>query len=245
MRKDTRENKSRENNRSRENKSRENKKEEQELTEEVQAEPQAQDVQDQNDENYLVSTKTYLKSGIHIGTKFRTKQMAPFIYKTRSDGLSILNLKKIDERLRIAGKFLSQYKPEEILVVSRRENGWKVVQLFGKATGCKIFAGRYAPGLLTNIVLENFLEIKLIFVTDPWPDRNAIRDALKIGIPVVGLCDTNNQTNCIDYVIPCNNKGRKSLGIIFWALAKEYLKNRGVIKSDDEFKETIEAFCDE
>lgn len=198
-----------------------------------------------NDDGYLVPTKVYLKSGIHIGTKFRTQQMMPFIYKTRSDSLSILNLQKIDQRLRVMINMVSQYAPEEILVVSRRENGWKVVQLFGKAVGCKIFAGRYAPGLLTNIALENFMEVKLIIVTDPWPDRNIIKDSLKVGIPIIGLCDTNNQSNNLDLVMPCNNKGRKSLGLVFWILAREYLKKRGVIKSDSEFKETIETFCEE
>ena len=199
----------------------------------------------EKEEDYLVPTKTYLKSGIHIGTKFRTQQMGPFIYKTRNDGLSILNLKKIDSRLRIAANLLSQYTPDEILVVSRRENGWKVVQLFGNLTGCRVFAGRYAPGLLTNITLENFMEIKLIIVTDPWPDRNAIKDALKMGVPVLGLCDTNNQINNIDYVLPCNNKGRKSLGLIFWILAREYLKARGEVKTNEDFAEPLENFTDD
>jgi small subunit ribosomal protein S2 len=212
------------------------------MSEEVKAKAPARTAQD---ENYLVPTKTYLKSGIHIGTKFRTKQMAPFIYKTRADGLSILNLKKIDERLKIASRLLGQYAPEEILVASRRENGWKVAQLFGNCLGCKVFAGRYSPGLLTNLELVNFMEVKLILVTDPWPDRNIIRDASKVGIPIMGLCDTNNQINNIDLVVPCNNKGRKSLGLIFWILAREYFKARGEIKKDEDFKEPIENFIEE
>ena len=77
------------------------------------------------DEQFLVPTDWYLKAGIHIGTKFRTKYMEQFIYKTRPDGLSVLNLQKIDERIRIAARFLANYAPEEILIVSRRENGWK------------------------------------------------------------------------------------------------------------------------
>ncbi|MEK6921139.1 MAG: 30S ribosomal protein S2, partial [Nanoarchaeota archaeon] len=134
--------------------------------------------------NYLVDTKLYLKSGIHIGTKFRAKQMASFIYKTRPDGLSVLNLEKINERLRVVAQLLSKYDPEEILIISRRENGWRAVKLFGKATGCRFFAGRYPPGILTNPILETFTETKIILVTDAWPDRNAVLDALKIGVPV-------------------------------------------------------------
>ncbi len=197
------------------------------------------------EKSLLVSTDQYLKAGIHIGTKFRTKYMEKFIYKTRPDGLSVLNLQQIDERIRICANFLSQYAPEEIMVVSRRENGWKSVKMLSKLTGIKVFAGRYPPGILTNSNLDRFVETKIILVTDSWPDRNVINDAMKIGIPVIALCDTNNQSNNIDLVVPCNNKGKKSLGLFFWILAKEYMKKRKMIKDDSEFKATIEDFTEE
>jgi len=196
-------------------------------------------------EEFLVANEEYLKAGIHIGTKFKTKYMDKFIYKTRPDGLSVLNIQKIDERIKTAVNLLSYYKPEDILIVSRRENGWKPISLFAKLTGAKFFAGRYPPGLMTNPNLDTFVEVKLIFVIDSWPDRNAVKDALKIGIPVVALCDSNNQTNGIDFVIPCNNKGKKSLGLMFFLLAREYLKKLGQIKSDDEFKYTADDFSAE
>ena len=200
-----------------------------------------------NNENqqFLVPQDIYLKSGIHIGTKFRTKYMLPFIYKTRPDGLSVLNLQKIDERIRIAINFLSQYAPEEIMIVSRRENGWKPVRAFHKATGVRVFAGRYPPGILTNPQLDNYTEARLMLVTDSWPDRNAINDAIKTGIPVVALCDTNNQANNIDLVIPCNNKGKKSIGLFFWILAREYLVRRGMIQSAEDFTLPLEDFVEE
>lgn len=196
-------------------------------------------------EDFLVSQETYLKSGIHIGTKFRTKYMAPFIYKTRPDGLSVLNLQRIDERIRLAATMLSQYTPEDVLVVSRRENGWKAVKAFGKHTGARVFAGRYPPGILTNPALKNFIEVKALVVTDAWPDRNAIRDALQIGIPVIALCDTNNQANDIDLVVPCNNKGKKSLGLLFYILAREYLRKTGKLKENEEPTFDQEEFIDE
>jgi small subunit ribosomal protein S2 len=197
------------------------------------------------EEKFLVPQDTYLKAGIHIGTKFRTKYMEQFIYKTRPDGLSVLNLQKINDRIEIAANFLAQFAPEEIMIVSRRENGWKPVRMFGKMTGANAIAGRYPPGILTNSNLDNFIEVKAILVTDSWPDRNAISDALKVGIPVIALCDTNNQSNNIDLVVPCNNKGKKSLGLLFYILTKEYMKKRGLIKDDKEFKATVEDFTEE
>ena len=195
-------------------------------------------------ENLLVPIDVYLKSGIHIGTKFKTKYMENFIYKTRPDGLYVLNLQKIDERLKVAANFLSQYAPEEILIVSRRENGWKPVKMFGKLTGSSIFAGRYPPGILTNKNLKNFIEKKVMLCTDSWPDRNAIKDAMTVGIPIVALCDTNNQANNIDLVVPCNNKGKKSIGLLFWILAREYMRKRGMMGEKDDLKENVEDFCE-
>jgi len=185
------------------------------------------------EEEFLVPLDTYLKSGLHIGTKYKTKYMEPFIYKVRSDGLSILNVQQINERLKILANFLSQYDPQDILVVGRRENSWQAVRTFSQVTGVKAFIGRYPPGVLLNPQLEGFMEVKLLFVVDPWPDKNVIDDALKLGIPVVALCDTNNTANDLDLVVPCNNKGKKSLGLIFYILAKEYikLKNLGVLKA--------------
>lgn len=190
----------------------------------------------------LVPHEVYLKSGIHIGTKFKTKAMEKFIYKTRPDGLSVLNLQKIDERLKVAANFLSQYNPEDILIVCRRENGWKAVKNFKKLTGIDVFAKRYPPGILTNIELETFVEKKVVIVVDEWADRNAIKDSIKMGIVVMGLCDTNNHANNIDLIVPCNNKGHKSLGLIFYILAREILKSKGLIKNEDEMSLKLEDF---
>lgn len=190
----------------------------------------------------MIPTEMYLKSGIHIGTKFRTNYMAKFIYKTRPDGLSVLNLQQTDERLGLAANMLSAYEPEDILVVCRRENGWKPAKLFAKYTGARVYAGRYPPGLITNPGLEDFINVKVILVTDSWVDRNAVNDALKAGIPIIALCDTNNQSNNIDLVVPCNNKGKKSLGLIFWLLANEYLRRRGKLKKDETIEMTNEDF---
>ncbi len=197
------------------------------------------------EEQFLVPQDVYLKSGIHIGTKFKTKHMEQFIYKTRPDGLSVLNLKKIDERIRITAGFLAQYAPKEILVISRRENSWKAVKAFGKATGIGVIAGRYPPGMMTNPELECYFEPRVILITDSWPDRNAVLDANKVGVPVMALCDTNNQSNNIDLVIPCNNKGKKSLGLFFWILAREYLRKKGLLGEKDELKEKLEEFTEE
>lgn len=195
-------------------------------------------------EQLLVPNDEYLKSGIHIGTKFRTKYMGNFIYKTRPDGLSVLNVQQIDARIRVLISFLSQYAPQDIMIVARRENGWKPAKIFAEMTGARVYTGRYPPGILTNTQLKKFVETKIILATDPWPDRNAVDDAFKMGIPVIGLCDTNNQANLLDLVVPCNNKGKKSLGLLFYLLTKGYLENRGMINKGS-FTKVIDDFAEE
>ncbi|MDP4012144.1 MAG: 30S ribosomal protein S2 [Candidatus Nanoarchaeia archaeon] len=197
------------------------------------------------EQEYLVPLEKYLKAGLHIGTKFRTKYMGPFIYKIRPDGLAVLNMQLIDQRLKIAAQFLAQYEPQDIIIIGRRENSWKSIKKFADLTGIRCFAGRYPPGTLTNPNLEKYTSAKLILVADPWPDKNAVRDAVKMGVPVVALCDTNNESNYLDLVIPCNNKGKKSLGLIFYILAKEFLKAKKIIKNDSEFTAPLEDFVDE
>ena len=178
-------------------------------------------------DSLLVPVDVYLQSGIHIGSKYKTGFMQPYIYKIRPDGLSVLNIAKIDEKLKAAAKLLAKYEPEKILVVCRRDNGHKAVKAFAKATGAKAIAGRYLPGTITNPAFSGFMEPEIVVVSDPWLDRQVVRDAVKSNIPVIALCDTNNTTENIDLVIPCNNKGNKSLSLVYYILAREYLKERG------------------
>jgi small subunit ribosomal protein S2 len=193
----------------------------------------------------LVPNEEYLKSGIHIGTKFKTKYMKDFIYKTRPDGLSVLNIEEIDKRIRVAISFLSRYEPRDIVFFSRRENGWKGVKRMGELLGVRYFAGRYPPGVLTNTQLAGFIEAKLVVVADPWPDRNAVMDAMKVGIPVVAFCDTNNQANGIELVVPCNNKGKKSLGLLFYLLTKGIMEEKGLLNKGQAPSFTVDDFTSE
>ncbi|NPA74761.1 MAG: 30S ribosomal protein S2 [Euryarchaeota archaeon] len=190
----------------------------------------------------LIEEDTYLTAGVHIGTQVKNKDMAKFIYKVRNDGLYILDIRKTDERIRMAAKFLARYPPGEILVVAQRQYGQKPSLKFAELIGAKSIVGRFIPGILTNPQLPNYVEPSILFVNDPAADAQAIREAVKSRIPVVALCDANNRTSYVDLVIPTNNKGRRALALIYWLLTREVLKARGDIKSDDEFKYTIDDF---
>lgn len=191
----------------------------------------------------LVPLNVYLSSGIHIGMSQRVKAMQPYIYKIRQDKLAVFDIAKIDERLLTAAKFLAQYAPEEIIVVSRKKNGHEPIKRFAEAiNGGIAIKGRFMPGSLTNPNYDKYIEPKVMVVTDPFADKQAIDEAFNANIPIVGMCDTYNSPQYIDVVIPLNNKGKKSVALAFWVLAREYLKAKGTIKGDAEFKYSIDDF---
>ncbi len=194
------------------------------------------------DENLLTTLDTYLASGIHIGTQQKTEDMKRFIYRVRSDGLYVLDVRKTDERIRLAAKFLSNYEPEDILAVSRRIYSVGPLKKFGQTTGITTVAGRFVPGTLTNPSSRKFLEPEVLFLSDPRVDRQALKEAIEIGIPVVGMCDTEHLTSFIDFIIPTNNKGRKAVSLIYYLIAREYMRNRGLIGEEVPF--TYEEFLE-
>jgi len=168
--------------------------------------------------------------------------MEPFIYRVRPDGLYVLDIKKTDERIRIAAKFLARYKPEEIVVVSARQYGIRPVERFCAITRARCISGRFIPGSLTNPEYKKFCEPKVLLVTDPRADNQAIKEAVNVRLPVVALCDTDNSASNVDLIIPTNNKGRKALSTIFWLLARQLLRERGELPLDAEFPVKIEEF---
>lgn len=190
----------------------------------------------------LVPEDQYLSCGIHIGTQQKNADMQEFIYRVRNDGLFVLDVKKTDERLRAAARLIAKYSPEKVLFVSARQYGQKPVRMLAKHVGAVAIAGRFMPGTLTNPQTSQFIEPELVVLTDPAGDAQAMREALNIGIPVIALADTNNETRNVDLVIPTNNKGRRSLALVYWILAREVLKAQGKLASDSDFTLTIEDF---
>lgn len=188
----------------------------------------------------LIPLEEYVKAGIHLGTKIISGNMRKFVYRRRADGLAILNTNMIDERLREAIKLISKFKPEDIILVCKREAGWNAARLLSEITGIKTFTKKYPAGIITNPALQNFFEPSLVMICDPWIDKNAMHDAIIIKIPVIGLCDTNNVTKGIDLVVPCNNKSNKTLGLVFYIIAEGYCKAKKL-----PFKSKISDFTGE
>jgi small subunit ribosomal protein S2 len=176
----------------------------------------------------LAPVEEYLAAGVHIGTQQKSRDMKRFIYRVRGDGLYILDIRATDERIKTAAKFLAQFEPPKVLIVTSRQYGQYPAKKFAEAIGAISVTGRFIPGMLTNQVIPGYLEPDVVMVTDPIGDAQVVTEAVQSGISVVALCDTNNMTGYIDLVIPTNNKGRKALSLIYYLLTKEMLRLRGV-----------------
>ncbi|MCS7386447.1 MAG: 30S ribosomal protein S2 [Candidatus Methanomethylicota archaeon] len=190
----------------------------------------------------LIPLEVYLAAGLHIGTRIKTRIMMPFIYRVRPDGLYVLDVRKIDERIRIAAKFLARFPPEKIVAVSSRQYGWRPVEKFCALVGAKPITGRFIPGTFTNPKLPTYIEPAVVLVTDPRADEQAIDEAANVGIPVVALCDTDNRASFVELIIPVNNKGRKALALTYWLLARQVLRERGDIPPDGDLPVSVEEF---
>jgi len=193
-------------------------------------------------EELLMPRDTLLSVGIHIGTRMKTLDMEQFIYRVRPDGLLVLDVKRTDERIRVAGKFLARFETSKVAAVATRLYAQEPVSKFCEVTGATPVAGRFIPGLLSNPLYPDRIEPEVLVVSDPKADAQAVKEAASVGIPVVALCSTDNEFTGVDLVIPTNNKGRRALAVIYWLLARQVLRERGELPSDKDLPLTVDDF---
>jgi len=177
--------------------------------------------------NMLIDLEDYVKTGIYLGTRIVTPEMRKYVYRRRADGLAIFNTDLIDEKLKEGIEYLSKFEPEDIILVCKRQSGWRAAKKFEEITGIRAFTKKYPAGTMTNIKLKDFFENKLTIITDHWLDKNALKDTLKVQKKILMICGTNNFSQGADQIIIGNNKSGKSIGLIFYLLAKGYLKEKG------------------
>ena len=196
---------------------------------------------EQSEADLLIPVEDYLGAGVHIGTQQKTQDMERFIHRVRDDGLYVLDVSQTDGRIRTAADFLAGYDPEQVLVTSSRQYGRFPAEKFADAIGARARTGRFIPGTLTNPDYAGYIEPDVLVVTDPIGDAQAVKEAITVGIPVIAMCDSNNQVSNVDLVIPTNNKGRRALSVVYWLLANETLdrRNAGTVYALDDFEDEL------
>jgi small subunit ribosomal protein S2 len=194
------------------------------------------------EDDLLLPRDQYLAAGIHIGTQIKTRDMEEFIYRITRAGLYVIDIRKTDERMRIASKFLSKFDPDRIVIVSARRYGHNPIQQFARVIGGHAIPGRFIPGTLTNPNARSFIECDLLILTDPRADKQALKEAKIAKIPVISFCDTDNNMGNIDLCVPANNRGRKALALLFWLLTRSVLLDKGEIGKPEDFNVDMNSF---
>ncbi len=186
--------------------------------------------------------KKILTTGIRVGTQVKTKFMKPFITKASPEGLYMLDLDITLEKIQTAAKFINRLGADKLIVCSGRQYAETPIEKFCEVLESKKLLGRFMPGTLTNPTLPYYIEPKLVLISDPQIDEQAITEATNAGIPVIGIANTDNITSKLDVIIPANNRGRKALATVYWLLVRQILIERGELKEDESMKYEIDDF---
>ena len=186
--------------------------------------------------------KKILSTGIRVGTQVKTKFMKPFITKASPEGLYMLDLDITLEKIQTAATFINRLGVDKLIVCSGRQYAETPIEKFCEMLGSKKLLGRFMPGTLTNPSLPYYIEPKLVLISDPQVDEQAITEATNAGIPVIGIANTDNITSNVDVIIPANNRGRKALATVYWLLVRQILIERGELKGDESMKYEIDDF---
>lgn len=157
--------------------------------------------------------------------------MRNYTYMKKANGVYMFNVQKQFEKIQIAARMIVGVEDaSKIIAISGREGGQRATYKFAQHTGAQAVSGRWSPGMLTNQMTKKFVEPKLLILTDPRMDYNALIESSYMNIPIIALCNTDNNLEYVDCAIPCNNRSKRSLAMIYWLLTKEILLLTGKLK---------------
>jgi len=184
-----------------------------------------------------------LAANVHQGTRNLNAAMKGYVWRRRADGVHIINLEKTWEKMILAARVIVTIEnPGDVCVISGRPYGQRAVIKFSQHTGATQLPGRFTPGTFTNQIQKLFLEPRLLILTDPRTDEQPLKESSYVSIPTICFCDTDNELQFVDIAIPANNKGRYSIGLMYWLLAREIRRMRGHLPRVSPWEVSVDLF---
>ncbi|MEY2846347.1 MAG: hypothetical protein RL076_1893 [Chloroflexota bacterium] len=159
--------------------------------------------------NFVVETVASGGKVLFVGTKKQAQETIQqeadranqFYITQRWLGGTLTNFATIRRRLRYMADLEGQRDRGELSRLTKAE-AQKRIEEIEKLN--KVFGG-----------IKNMERVpSAIFIVDPHKETLALAEALKVGIPVVAMVDTNCDPDNIDYVVPCNDDAIRSIRLI-------------------------------
>ena len=222
----------------------------------------------------VISMKQLLEAGVHFGHQTRrwNPKMAPYIF-TERNGIYIIDLQKTVKKIDEAYDFMrnvgeseatrcGQYYVSERWLGGMLTNHKTIAKRIQRLNDIRRMEedGTFEKLAKKEVIklkaeadkLEKFLggikDMKgmpgAIFVVDPKKERIAVKEARILGIPIVGIVDTNCDPDDVDYVIPANDDAIRAVKLIAARMADAVIEaNQG--ESFDEGTPAEEAAAEE
>eukprot|EP01025_Chloroclados_australasicus_P061177 TRINITY_DN799_c0_g1_i2.p2 TRINITY_DN799_c0_g1~~TRINITY_DN799_c0_g1_i2.p2 ORF type:complete len:287 (+),score=60.12 TRINITY_DN799_c0_g1_i2:1286-2146(+) len=179
----------------------------------------------------------------HLGSKNLDVGMERYVHDRQVDGIYVFDVVKTWEKLFMAARIIVAVEnPQDVVIMSARPYGQRAVYKFAQYTGCKSLAGRHTPGTFTNYIQKQYEQPRLLVVTDPRTDQQPIAESAYVNIPVVALCDSDSPLQYVDVAVPANNKGKHSIGVLYYLLARMVLQMRGQLPWGAKWEEPVDLF---
>jgi len=187
--------------------------------------------------------KMMVLADTHLSARKCEPGMSTYVYGKNDGGNCLMDLQKTWDKIVLAARILATVEdPSTIYCVGQRPYAQRAIIKFAKEIGATAAPGRFTPGQFTNQVTQQFVEPRILLVADPRTDSQAIKESSYVNIPTIAFCGSDSPLDYVDVCIPGNNRGKESLGLLYWMLAQQVKRIRGEIPYSHAWGTKVDLF---